>query len=117
MGLERQPIRSRAFAVLGAREMLAAHPGHRVSVQILEACGEHMRGMLRLNRRDGWYWFEDHLSYDNARLPEALIRAGIASSNDGMIADGLAALRSEEHTSELQSLMRISYDVFCLPKK
>src|SRR3546814_4099991 len=28
-----------------------------------------------------------------------------------------AARRSEEHTSELQSLMRISYDVFCLKKK
>src|SRR3546814_1667551 len=27
------------------------------------------------------------------------------------------ACRSEEHTSELQSLMRISYDVFCLKKK
>src|SRR3546814_4087721 len=26
-------------------------------------------------------------------------------------------VRSEEHTSELQSLMRISYDVFCLKKK
>src|SRR3546814_8222625 len=29
----------------------------------------------------------------------------------------LAATRSEEHTSELQSLMRISYAVFCLKKK
>src|SRR3546814_5747812 len=29
----------------------------------------------------------------------------------------LLALRSEEHTSELQSLMRISYAVFCLKKK
>src|SRR3546814_1773876 len=29
----------------------------------------------------------------------------------------LALLRSEEHTSELQSLMRISYAVFCLNKK
>src|SRR3546814_9761465 len=29
----------------------------------------------------------------------------------------LGALRSEEHTSELQSLMRISYAVFCLQKK
>src|SRR3546814_2235625 len=28
-----------------------------------------------------------------------------------------APTRSEEHTSELQSLMRISYDVFCLKKK
>src|SRR3546814_10392807 len=30
---------------------------------------------------------------------------------------GLRCLRSEEHTSELQSLMRISYAVFCLKKK
>src|SRR3546814_4789014 len=29
----------------------------------------------------------------------------------------LSRLRSEEHTSELQSLMRISYAVFCLKKK
>src|SRR3546814_9957361 len=30
---------------------------------------------------------------------------------------GIVTLRSEEHTSELQSLMRISYAVFCLNKK
>src|SRR3546814_9172257 len=35
---------------------------------------------------------------------------------DTMIKDGLTD-RSEEHTSELQSLMRISYAVFCLKKK
>src|SRR3546814_6333673 len=43
--------------------------------------------------------------------------------NDGkitvptFIVGGLHDLRSEEHTSELQSLMRISYAVFCLKKK
>src|SRR3546814_5769857 len=31
--------------------------------------------------------------------------------------DGAGLIRSEEHTSELQSLMRISYAVFCLKKK
>src|SRR3546814_5192714 len=31
--------------------------------------------------------------------------------------DGYLFIRSEEHTSELQSLMRISYAVFCLKKK
>src|SRR3546814_6339039 len=31
--------------------------------------------------------------------------------------DPVASARSEEHTSELQSLMRISYAVFCLKKK
>src|SRR3546814_1054684 len=30
---------------------------------------------------------------------------------------GASAIRSEEHTSELQSLMRTSYAVFCLKKK
>src|SRR3546814_9226881 len=33
-----------------------------------------------------------------------------------LLADGGKARRSEEHTSELQSLMRISYAVFCLKK-
>src|SRR3546814_2102983 len=33
------------------------------------------------------------------------------------LADLQARVRSEEHTSELQSLMRISYAVFCLKKK
>src|SRR3546814_8126916 len=35
----------------------------------------------------------------------------------GALPQGEAAFRSEEHTSELQSLMRISYAVFCLKKK
>src|SRR3546814_6880446 len=34
-----------------------------------------------------------------------------------MTTGALVACRSEEHTSELQSLMRISYAVFCLKKK
>src|SRR3546814_8734916 len=36
---------------------------------------------------------------------------------DDRVARILAQRRSEEHTSELQSLMRISYAVFCLKKK
>src|SRR3546814_4935901 len=44
-------------------------------------------------------------------------------ANEKMIAEVMAQdsdstmVRSEEHTSELQSLMRISYAVFCLKKK
>src|SRR3546814_3190643 len=37
--------------------------------------------------------------------------------HDEQIFDDAVAQRSEEHTSELQSLMRISYAVFCLKKK
>src|SRR3546814_11021161 len=36
---------------------------------------------------------------------------------NNVIAPFIAYIRSEEHTSELQSLMRISYAVFCLKKK
>src|SRR3546814_10776407 len=36
---------------------------------------------------------------------------------DQMATEATDEVRSEEHTSELQSLMRISYDVFCLKKK
>src|SRR3546814_9743077 len=38
-------------------------------------------------------------------------------STDGLEVEKLTEKRSEEHTSELQSLMRISYAVFCLKKK
>src|SRR3546814_8102534 len=44
---------------------------------------------------------------------QAGIPGRFAESGD----DGLQIGRSEEHTSELQSLMRISYAVFCLKKK
>src|SRR3546814_9429672 len=39
------------------------------------------------------------------------------SENNSAYHDGRSLIRSEEHTSELQSLMRISYAVFCLKKK
>src|SRR3546814_9064482 len=45
--------------------------------------------------------------------PHGLPLIGADDWNDGMDRVG----RSEEHTSELQSLMRISYAVFCLKKK
>src|SRR3546814_8612100 len=49
------------------------------------------------------------------RRPIALDKRHGARGVD--IARGMAPARSEEHTSELQSLMRISYAVFCLKKK
>src|SRR3546814_8118248 len=43
--------------------------------------------------------------------------AVVEETYDAEDADVFLQLRSEEHTSELQSLMRISYAVFCLKKK
>src|SRR3546814_8296284 len=58
----------------------------------------------------------------HTRLGEAGFQKGMrlyVERHDGEAAtcDDFAAARSEEHTSELQSLMRISYAVFCLKKK
>src|SRR3546814_4306667 len=39
------------------------------------------------------------------------------TARSGALHRSLPGIRSEEHTSELQSLMRISYAVFCLKKK
>src|SRR3546814_1268180 len=47
-----------------------------------------------------------------AALPAPVRRPGVPAN-----ARARGAARSEEHTSELQSLMRISYAVFCLKKK
>src|SRR3546814_9192966 len=54
-----------------------------------------------------------------AALEEARQALGPSGAENPRIRDAIAALaqRSEEHTSELQSLMRISYAVFCLKKK
>src|SRR3546814_9818304 len=56
---------------------------------------------------------------EHARQRAADKRGGgqVMVSLDDQIPDAPPALRSEEQTSELQSLMRISYAVFCLKKK
>src|SRR3546814_7026238 len=51
------------------------------------------------------------------RAGEASIAESYAEVRDGEVWLVNANIRSEEHTSELQSLMRISYAVFCLKKK
>src|SRR3546814_5553578 len=67
--------------------------------------------LFRSHRRKGDAALGGALAGDRI-VPRA---AGAPQGNDGR--DGAPAARSEEHTSELQSLMRISYAVFCLKKQ
>src|SRR3546814_5353792 len=70
---------------------------------------------------------EDLLRIDLAArdfaMPTRICLSGICLSNDRVQpatlvpSERTSMRRSEEHTSELQSLMRISYAVFCLKKK
>src|SRR3546814_8918608 len=49
--------------------------------------------------------------------PQTRLHAGLVAELERDLAHHGVLGRSEEHTSELQSLMRISYAVFCLKKK
>src|SRR3546814_2167660 len=55
--------------------------------------------------------------HDAAADPRELTGDVLQGMRVDIDVDAMASLRSEEHTSELQSLMRISYAVFCLTKK
>src|SRR3546814_4667927 len=53
----------------------------------------------------------------DAQLDAAGVEVGLVGSQLGGAGRHVGGLRSEEHTSELQSLMRSSYAVFCLIKQ
>src|SRR3546814_9650165 len=59
----------------------------------------------------------DRRSHRSAVLPAPAISVRRVMMRNSEQKDGRPGKRSEEHTSELQSLMRISYAVFCLKKK
>ncbi|MBX3563180.1 MAG: glycosyltransferase [Sphingomonas sp.] len=84
--------RAKAFAMLGAAAMLDAHPGHPLCREILDRFGGELIQLLDGNRRPEWSWFEIVLAYDNARLPEALLRAGQALGRSEFTSVGLETL-------------------------
>jgi len=92
IAFEMKSPRTHAFAMLGAAAMLQAHPGHGMSRRILEEFGKELVALADRSRRPEWRWFEIVLAYDNARLPEALIRAGMALGREDFIACGLDTL-------------------------
>src|SRR3546814_6201648 len=110
--LFRKLIRAIIIGAVGRRRLQ--------SIGVVIGADEMVRG--RLGRRIGRVW----------RIGRVFVKGGIVRpqspvylvGRDMVEAVGASAalvqpdgLRSEEHTSELQSLMRISYAVFCLKKK
>ena len=60
--------------------------------QVLEACVDALTTKLETTKGDDWYWFEDRLTYDNALLPLALLKASRILKDDSCLADGLNTL-------------------------
>src|SRR3546814_5668104 len=68
---------------------------------------------------EGLHGHIDRLSLQNHRRAGHRRKGSVMICEESALAATLRSpdIRSEEHTSELQSLMRISYAVFCLKKK
>lgn len=84
--------RAIAFQVLGAAAMLRAQPGHDVSLLTLAHGGDFLEKLLGGGRRPDWAWFEAVLGYDNPRLPQAMIEAGLALGKADWVAAGIETL-------------------------
>ncbi|MBC2666880.1 glycosyltransferase family 4 protein [Novosphingobium flavum] len=84
--------RSVAFALLGAAAMLRVDPGHAGARGLAERGGVLLHALLEASRRPDWGWFEAMLGYDNPRLSQALIEAGMVCGRDEWIAAGIDTL-------------------------
>ncbi len=91
-GVEFKSPRACAFALLGLQEYLDAFPGDRAALSASDVLANRLLNSYRANHSVDWNWFENVLAYSNARLPQALIRAGMRAGNDEMVSAGLEAL-------------------------
>ena len=83
--------RTLAFAILGADALLERHGSHAAARALIRELGPRLHAELIACSTSDWTWFEEVLSYDNARLPEALIRTGRRLGSETMVADALRA--------------------------
>jgi hypothetical protein len=101
-----QPLRPRAYALLGLAALLdplkaallppvaGPLPG-RLNDQARSLLDQHAEALTDLFQRHAsppWRWWEDELTWGNARLPEALLRAALATGNETHRQTGMAAL-------------------------
>src|SRR3546814_6937643 len=104
-----------SFAVEGcqyAESGLAPLPIQRSAIRVIEhsVYADHVEKRVIKWQRFVDIIGSDHCIGNHIGLP-------FIHNPPGSAAASCSGLRSEEHTSELQSLMRISYAVFCLKKK
>jgi len=85
-------LRTYAFLILGLSSLVRDDPGLVHERELLVRLARGLTDILGDGETGDWGWFEDNLTYDNARLPEALLRAGQVLDDDSMIAAGLKSL-------------------------
>jgi glycosyltransferase involved in cell wall biosynthesis len=85
--------RAWAFALVGIHEYLGRMGGDRQVHQVRETLTARLMDLFDRCAGPDWPWFEDVLTYDNAKLAHALILGGHATGQGPVLERGLQALR------------------------
>lgn len=85
--------RSWAFALLGFCAYLDVDPGHVESRTLRDQYAEKLFATYQSHATADWPWWEDIVTYDNAKLCHALLLCGPALGRSEMTAAGLTSLR------------------------
>ena len=102
--------RAWAFSVLGLQAYLDWFPGDRAIQGIRNTLANRLLDHYERSHSETWRWFEQSLSYSNARLPQALILAGGRSHNERMIAAGIESLEwlvAAQHCGDKETFVPI----------
>lgn len=84
--------RTWAYGAIAAYEFLKAFPGNLIVKQLLKSLSEKLWRCYQINQGENWSWYEQSLTYANARIPQALILAGQTLQNDDLTQVGLKSL-------------------------
>jgi len=85
--------RAWAFGLIGIHEYLRRLSGDSLVNQTREMLTCRLMELFERNAKPDWCWFEEDLSYDNAKLAHALILSGQATGQKAVLERGLHALR------------------------
>ena len=85
--------RAWAFAIIGLHEYLRTLGGDLMANQFREELAQRLYALYKTNASPDWLWFEQSVTYENARLPQALILTGRWANQSDLLDAGLKALR------------------------
>ena len=85
--------RTWAYGILAASEYLDRHPAEDSVRTLIADLSDRLWKAYQYNQGADWSWYEQSLTYVNARLPQALILAGKHLRNDDLMQIGLKSLR------------------------
>jgi glycosyltransferase involved in cell wall biosynthesis len=90
--LDTDSPRTWALAMLGVHEYLRRMSGDRLAAQVRDDLTERLVALYHATAAADWPWFEDVATYDNAKLPHALILSGRWGGHEEAFDIGLRSL-------------------------